>query len=114
MVAVMIFSVCGSMQQCTRHNLVIDSPNAMFDLESAEGRGRGREKGEFTPPPQPLFLFLTVTHPLGANYSLSSLPLPLKSKMAAIFRFENTEHLLAQITPALHTTVAEEKQSQFK
>ena len=39
----------------------------------------------FNPPPPPLSLFLTVDHPLGAKFFFShSLPLPLKSKMAAI------------------------------
>ena len=64
----------------------------------------------FTPPPPPLSLFLTVDHPPWCKFFFShSLPLPLKSKMAAIVFVEikkislqeNTEHSLANITPAL-------------
>ena len=63
----------------------------------------------FNPPPPPLSLFLTVDHPLVQIFFSHSLPLPLKSKMAAIVFIEkkkiklqeNTDHSLANITPAL-------------
>ena len=52
-----------------------------------DGEGRGRGKGEkiFTTLPPFFSLVLTVGHPLRYKLiSLPSLPLPLKSKMAAI------------------------------
>ena len=42
----------------------------------------------FNPPPPPLSLFLTVDHPLVQIFFSHSLPLPLKSKMAAIVIIE--------------------------
>ena len=60
---------------------------AMFDLELewTVGVGGGRRAKIFTSQPLPLSLFLTYDRPFGTNFLLSpSLPLPFKSKMAAI------------------------------
>ena len=51
----------------------------MFDLE-VRGGGTGRGRGK-APNPS---LILIVAHPLGTSFSLPSLLLPIKSKVAAI------------------------------
>ena len=84
---------------------------AMFDLEietagwrRGRGGGGGLEKAKsniHTPTHNPLLICDRHSPPWHKLFSLLSLPLPLKSKMAAILVTEDIKHSLAKITPAL-------------
>ena len=90
---------------------------AMFDLEIEtagwrRGRGGGPGKGEggalekaksniHSATHNPLLICDRHSPPWHKLFSLLSLPLPLKSKMAAILATEDIKHSLAKITPAL-------------
>ena len=82
---------------------------AMFDLEIEtagwrRGRGGGLEKAKsniHSATHNPLLICDRHSPPWHKLFSLLSLPLPLKSKMAAILVTEDIKHSLAKITPAL-------------
>ena len=83
---------------------------AMFDLEiETAGWRRGRGGGGLekaksnihSATHNPLLICDRHSPPWHKLFSLLSLPLPLKSKMAAILATEDIKHSLAKITPAL-------------
>ena len=85
---------------------------AMFDLEietagwrrGRGGGGGGVEKAKsniHSATHNPLLICDRHSPPWHKLFSLLSLPLPLKSKMAAILATEDIKHSLAKITPAL-------------
>ena len=78
----------------------------MFDLElewtvEVGGGGSARRCDFHCPTPTPLLIFDCQLPPWYKFISLTSLPLPLKSKMAAIILVKKILSTLVKINPAL-------------